>query len=209
MHFYLSSYRLCKSPTNFSAMFKENKKVAVIMNALDFSDDKEWIQARQSREIADLKAIGLDGKIVDLRLFFGKSEELENEISQYGGFWVVGGNVFVLRKAMEHSGFDQILLSKLKSQDLVYGAYSAGVCVLCPSFHGIHLVDKADVIPQGYRGEPIWEGLSILKYCVAPHYASDHHESHLIEQTVKYYIDNKMLFIALKDGESISCEITS
>ncbi|HET9236542.1 MAG TPA: Type 1 glutamine amidotransferase-like domain-containing protein [Oligoflexus sp.] len=207
MRFYLSSYRLCSSPLKFTSMFSKRKRVAIIMNALDFSDDAEWIKGRQLRETEDLRAIGLESELLDLRSFFGKTAELEHELSRFDGFWVVGGNAFVLRKAMEHSGFDRLLLSKLNSKYLVYGGYSAGVCVLCPTLDGIHLVDRPDVIPSGYHGEPIWEGLGILKYCVAPHYASEHHESHLIDEAIQYFIDNKRLFIALKDGESLSCEI--
>lgn len=178
------------------------------MNALDFNDDIEWLKKREERELSSLKSIGLSGHVFDLRKFFYRKEDLGNELSDYGGVWVSGGNSFVLIQAMLLSGFDQFLTSSLGS-DFVYGGYSAGVCVLSPSLYGIHLVDQPDIFPRGYRQETMWNGLSILKYFVAPHYASQHHESHLIENTVKYYIENKMLFIALKDGESISCEITS
>jgi dipeptidase E len=208
MHFYLSSYQLCNHPSRFSSKFKGKRKVAIIKNALDFNDDIEWQSKKLDQQILNLKSLGLDGQIVDLRDFFDRRVDLRENLSNYGGFWVVGGNAFVLRKAMQQSGFDEFLLSSLAS-DLVYGGYSAGVCVLSPFLHGIHLVDKPDILPAGYRGEPVWDGLNILKYSVAPHYASQHHESHLIEHAVRYFIENKILFVALKDGESISCEILS
>jgi dipeptidase E len=42
-----------------------------------------------------------------------------------------------------------------------------------------------------------------VPFCLAPHYRSDHFESKLIEKSVEYFIENKIPFIALHDGEAL------
>ena len=45
------------------------------------------------------------------------------------------------------------------------------------------------------------DGLSLVPFCFAPHYRSDHPESELTEKSVEYFIDRKIPFAALRDGE--------
>ena len=102
---------------------------------------------------------------------------------------------------MRQSGLDRYLIANQHNDDFVYGGYSAGICVLAPSLHGIDLIDNPHIAPTGYRSPPIWEGLSILDFCIAPHYKSDHPESHLVDKAIEYFLDNKILFKALRDGD--------
>ena len=53
--------------------------------------------------------VQIEIEILDLRNYFGEKGKLEQKLSEYGGCWVRGGNVYILQKAMEKSGFDQIL----------------------------------------------------------------------------------------------------
>jgi dipeptidase E len=62
------------------------------------------------------------------------------------------------------------------------------------------------MVPAGYPEEIIWEGLALINYCLAPHFRSNHPESELIEQTINYFLNNKILFKALRDGEVIIIE---
>ena len=78
--------------------------------------------------------------------------------------------------------------------------------MLAPTLRGIDLVDDPFAVPEGYDKDIVWEGLSLIDYCIAPHYRSDMEESAMIEKTVQYFIDNKMLFKALRDGEVIVVE---
>jgi dipeptidase E len=66
---------------------------------------------------------------------------------------------------------------------------------------GLELVDSIDLKVYNEDPEIVWEGLSILDYCLAPHYKSDHLESEDIDKLVDYYIQDKILFKALRDGE--------
>ena len=121
-------------------------------------------------------------------------------MDQLDGLWVVGGNTFILRRAMQQSGLDSILLKRQGAQ-FVYAGYSAGICVMTPTLKGIHLVDDPTIIPEGYSEEIVWDGLNLVPFCIAPHYRSDHPESKLIEKSVAFFIENKIPFIALRDGE--------
>ena len=107
---------------------------------------------------------------------------------------------------MRQSGLDRFLLDNRENKEFVYAGYSAACCVLAPTLRGIDLVDDPLVVPEGYDEDVVWEGLSLIDYCIAPHYMSDHEESIMIEEAVQYFIDNKMLFKALRDGEVIVVE---
>jgi len=132
-----------------------------------------------------------------------RPKTLKRHISKFGFIWVTGGNSFVLRRAYAHSGLDIILKDKLSEDDFVYAGYSAGICVVTPTLKGIHLVDEPEVIPTGYDRETIWSGLRFVSFCIAPHYRSDHPESALIEKVVEYFVEHKMPFVALRDGEAL------
>ena len=148
--------------------------------------------------------IGFDVELLDLTSFFKTPEMLENKLSQLNGVWVSGGNTFVLRQAMKLSKFDEIIHSTLVHRhDFLYGGYSAGCCVLSSTLDHLQIVDKPDDFPYPNISETIWEGLDIIDFAFLPHYDSDHHESKLIDQEIKYCIDNKIIFLALRDGEVI------
>ncbi len=207
MKFYLSSYKLGDRTAELKDMIAGgNKKTAYISNALDFSQDLERREKSEAADIADLEAVGMEIEKVDLRDYFGKQAELEEKLNEYNIIWVRGGNVFVLRQAMKLSGFDEIMKKLLKKDDMVYGGYSAGVCVLAPTLKGIDFVDDPNVYSYSEQTETIWEGLSILDYAFIPHYSSGHAESSAVDNTIKYMIDNKILFKTVKDGEVLIFE---
>lgn len=206
MKLYLSSYGLCSKPNAFKELFGCALNVAIVRNALDFSNDKERLDQGARREIQEVKSLGLEPSLLDLRNFFNKSISLEREMSKFGGVWVVGGNSFILRKAMKYSGFDEYLKKMVGNPNFVYGGYSAGACVLAPTLKGIHLVDHPEIVPAGYQEDENIDGLGIIDFCIAPHYKSNHPESELMQKVIEYFIENKMPFIALKDGESLIIE---
>jgi dipeptidase E len=156
-------------------------------------------------EMARLKDIGLEPEEIDLRQYFGKPEELRQRLDGFDLIWTRGGNVFVLRRAYKQSGFDEILRDLLARDALVYGGYSAGVCLLAPTLRGLELVDQpvTTPTPAGYEAETIWEGLNIVPYAIAPHYKSDHPESADIDKVVVYFEEQSMPYKALRDGEVI------
>jgi len=206
MKFYLSSYKIGNETDKLKALAPANKKAAYIPNALDYSTDLERRKESEENDMAQLKNVGLDVEQLDLRDYFGKKEDLKKKLDEFGVIWARGGNVFVLRQAMKLSGFDTILKELIdKKADMLYGGYSAGVCVLAPSLKGMDIVDDVNAKPYEDK-ETVWEGLNIIDYVIEPHYKSEHPESELVNKEIEYMIDNKILFKALRDGEVITIE---
>lgn len=206
MKFYLSSYKIggTKEVQQLRDLIPSNRKTAYISNALDFSDDSERrIQSEQS-DIDQLSEVGFDVEKFDLRDYFSQSDKLKNDIEKYGIIWARGGNIFVLRQAMKLSGFDKVL-KKLAEQenDILYGGYSAGICILAPSLKGLELIDDITIFPYPQQQELIWEGLNIIDYSIVPHYQSDHPETELASKVVEQYKRDNTPFKTLKDGEAI------
>ena len=178
------------------------RRAALIGNAMDMVYEAER-SASISEELDRLRGIGLIPVEIDLRKYFGKTKELKQTLMNFNLVWVRGGNTFVLRRALKMSGADEIIRELLEKDAMVYGGYSAGICILTPTLRGLELVDDADFVPDGYDSEIIWDGLGIVPYSIAPHYKSDHPESPAIDNTVEYFKEKNMPFKTLRDGEAI------
>ncbi len=202
MRLYLSSFRNGNQPSELLRLLSGKKRTALIANAID-ADDEMTRSQKVQEETVRLESLGLEVTEVDLRQYFGQSEELESELVKYDLLWVRGGNTFVLRRAFGQSGADKIIRQMLAEDTVVYGGYSAGIDMLVPNLCGVELVDDPYIVPSGYDESIIWDSLGSLSYCVAPHYKSDHPESTAVDTLVMYMIDNHMPFIALRDGEAI------
>ena len=118
-----------------------------------------------------------------------------------GLVWARGGNSFLLRRALRQSGFESLLRESLAADAFVYGGYSGGIAVLAPTLRGIEIVNDPLVAPPGYDPEPIWDGLGVLPFSIAPHYKSPHPASPGIDQVVRYCEEHGLPFRTLKDGE--------
>ena len=199
---YLSSYRLGNNPETLVELIGKNKKIALIPNAIDFSNQIEKRNAKVQQEINDLNVLGLQAEEVDLRKYFKKPAELEKKLSEFGALWVRGGNTFVLRRAFKESGMDKWLLKQKDNKEFVYAGYSAGVCVLSPSLKGLEIVDDPVIIGEGYQKETIWEGLGLIDFAFAPHFESPGHpETEAVSREVEYYKKRNIKYKALHDGE--------
>jgi len=210
MKFYLSSYKIGNK--EFVEKLKElvslNKKVAYIPNALDFSRNLKERQESEKDDIAQLKNIGFVPKRIDLKNYFGQKDKLETEIRNFGFIWVRGGNVFVLNQAMRLSGFDKILKKLIKEKSkIVYGGYSAGVCVLGKTLKYLDLVDDAKVFPYPQIKRNSWRGLGIIDFTIIPHYQSNHPETKMVEKVVEEYKKSNLPFKTLKDGQVLILEV--
>lgn len=202
MNLYLSSYRLGNHAEILQEMVGDNKKVAIIANSMDYVGESDR-QRGVDRESDDMTSLGLLPEELDLRKYFGKQIELEKKLEEFGAAWVRGGNSFLLRQAMERSGFARALPKKLAEENFVYAGYSAGIVVLCPTLEGLELVDPVDAKPHGYKSNLIWRGLGILDYCIAPHFDSNHPESEAIDNVVDYFRQHEFAYKTLRDGEVI------
>lgn len=205
MKFYLSSAKIGNETQKLMELTNNgNKKAAYINNALDFSSDLERRKESDANDIIELENVGFAVDILDLKQYFHNPVGLEKKLDRYDVIWVRGGNVFVLAQAAHLSGFDVIVKRYFKNEkDVLYGGYSAGICVLGQTLNGIHLMDESHQKPYKEANKVIWDGFGILDYAIVPHYQSDHSESENANKVVQYMIDHKIPFKALMDGDVI------
>ena len=207
MKLYLASYRLGEYPEKFKAVLEsvtKNKKVALIINALDFTNNYFELTKSVQRDERDITSLGLLVEQIDLREYFQKPEKLKEKMQEFGSVYVRGGNVFILRRAFYESGFDKILMELSKKTDFLYAGFSAGACILSPTLTGLEYVDDPEIDPPEYQaGVRIFEGLGLIPFSIAPHFRSDHPESQKINTVVDYFLNNTVVFLALKDTDVI------
>lgn len=206
LRFYLSSYKLGRDKRELKKLLPRNRKTAYISNALDYSKDLERRKRNEESDIRDLSGLGLKVEQLDLRKYFGEEGKLRTKISEFGTIWVSGGNTFVLRQAFRLSGFDRILKDLVRRKGILYGGYSAGICILAPTLKGIDIMDDPSAKPYGKKCETVWDGLGIIDYSIVPHYKSDHPESSMASKAAAFMLENGMQFRTLKDGEAISIQ---
>ena len=206
MKLYLSSYHLGNDTEELEKWIQEHgNQIILIPNARDIYEDSERKANGIQKDVEELSRIGFDVKLLSLKDYFGRQEQLKQDLEPYHAFWVIGGNTFALRKAMQLSGFDAFLKVCSAKKDYLYGGYSAGICVLAPNLKGLHLVDEP-VNPYN-QDEVIQEGVGLLEFLPLPHYQSDHPESVLIDQAVSYCKEHQIAYQTLSDGDVIQFEI--
>ena len=204
MKLYLSSYRLGDDTKSFTNLFdKINVKVAVINNAKDANIDLDATLLRLEGELADMKSLGFIPEHIDLRNYFNNADGLYKKMSEFDAVWVSGGNSFILRKAMQQSGFEVVVDRLIKTNKLVYSGYSAALCVISPTLDGADLVDDKDAEADGYDEEVIWDGYGLIDFHPIVHYKSDHPESADAEKELAYVISKSRKYETLRDGETI------
>lgn len=210
MKLYLSSYRIGNNKEELRNWANEHdNNILVISNALDVFQDSERKTNGILEKSKELEGLGFNPIQLDLRNYFNKPELLKNEIKNIKAFYVLGGNVFVLRQAMKLSGFDNYLREIANNPDYLYSGFSAGICVLANDLHGIHLADEPDQDPYNY-GEVIWEGIGLIDYMPVPHFDTpEHPESHLMYDVVSYLQNHNLKYRTLKDGDVIIEDLNS
>jgi len=205
MRLYLSSFRMGDAFAELMAMTDPTLRVAVVSNAVDFIPEiaRRAYAATVHDPIADFRDQGRDAFDLDLRRFFGAPDTLPGAIERVGLVWAVGGNAFLLRRAMRQSGLDALLTEALAQDRLAYGGWSAGAVVAGPDLQGIELMDDPAVLADGYDEAVIWEGLGLLNERIVPHYRSDHPEADAAERAVQALQARGLPCRTLRDGEAL------
>lgn len=199
MILYLSSYKFGNDTQYLKDWIsKNNNEVLLIFNALD-AKGEEKIKNNISIDTKLLTEIGFEVKVVDLKDYFGKAEQLKNEFSKYNTYCVMGGNVFVLRQAMNLSGFDEYLKEISSNDNYLYIGYSAGSCVLSKDIEPLATVDEP--ISLYDKSKVIYEGIGLVNYLIIPHYKSDYHKSYLIDELVLKCEKENIKFKTINDGD--------
>lgn len=202
MKLYLSSYKFGNYTNELVKLVGDNKRVAIIMNALDYGDPIR-INKSLVDQISTFKSLGLDAEGLDLRNYFSDNSNLKSKIQEYGAVWVCGGNSYVLQRVFAQSGFGPIIKELVENERIVYAGYSAGIVVITPTLKGIYLVDDPNIVPENYKSEYSLDGLSLIKYVVAVHYKSDHPESAQVDKYVEFCEREKIPYKTLRDGDVI------
>ena len=202
MKLYLASHDRDGAPPAFADLTGQGRRVGVIANANDGLADNQRL-SRLADEVDRLSAIGLVPEELDLRDYFDHTKNLEDHLAHLDAIWAMGGNAFVLRRAMRYSGLDALLPALLRDSRLTYGGYSAGAVVAGPTLHGIDLVDDPHEVPAPYQSKVIWPGLGLVPYRIAPHFRSQDRQTFQIEHVVDYFVTHDVQYRTLSDGQAI------
>ena len=200
MKLYLSSNGVGAEPDRLREMVRPQGHAGIIFNARD-AHGNDRIRHRR-REFRDIAKLGLQCDELDLRDYFNDHDGLADRLKSYDLLWVIGGNSFVLARAMNQSGFADAIAPYL-DRHLVYAGYSAGACVTGPDLVGCHLIDEPDALPEGY--DPIIGPVALgwVPWRIVPHWRSDHGESELAESAATYLSESGLEHRLLRDGEVI------
>jgi len=202
MKLYLSSYKVGNATEELKKWIKEhNKRICLIPNSRDIYPESGKKSKGIQADVKELIDLGFDVTVISLKDYFNHKEGLANRLKEFNAFYVIGGNVFVLRQAMYLSGFDEYIKSIEDNPNYLYAGYSAGICVLTKDMHGLDVCDAPNINPYGI--DTIWDGLGYFDYIFLPHYKSDHKETKLIDDSIKYCNMNNIKYKTLRDGDVI------
>ena len=181
------------------------RRVAVIANGYDGCTEvaRTIYRAEVYDPVAEFQGLGLDAQELDLRAYFGDPQSLKLRLADFDLVWVMGGNSFVLRRAMRASGFDTVIRELLEADAIVYGGYAAGAVVAGPTLRGREFMDDPWELPDGYDEPLIWQGLGLTPFTIVPHYRSAHPEAASAEKVVSYMRARRTRYRAISDGEVI------
>lgn len=172
MKLFLSSHNFGNFVHTLRDLAGANRKTLVITNARDYKP------ADERREIIKEKMNlfqqnGFDAKELDLREYFSLPPELlEKYVTQYdpGLIFCIGGDIFLLATALNVSGMDDIIRSRVESGKSVYGGNSAGAIVAVEDIE-VYERDELQIetIPEYYGVEAVTSGLGLIDKYIIPH----------------------------------------
>jgi dipeptidase E len=206
MRLYLSSHGLGERAGALLALLGGTRpRAAVVGNGLDGLPPaaRRRLLEEGGDPARELASLGISSTGLDLRDFFGQKEALSKELMGYDLVWVIGGNAFTLRRAMQQSGFDTVISAMLDRDEIVYGGFSAGAVVAGPSLDGFEIMDDPGELPVGYHDEPVRDGLNLIDFAIIPHYRSLDPGAAAAERCARLFAGSRRPFRALRDGEAL------
>jgi dipeptidase E len=207
MRLYLSSDKIGESAGMLLAMLgnASQARAAIIGNGFDGASAvaREIYRSEVFDPAQALGALGIAGEDLDLRAYYGDPSALRRRLSAFDLVWVMGGNAFVLRRAMKQSRFDAVIAELLEQDNLVYAGDGAGAVVAGPTLRGFELIDDPFEVPDGYDEYLVWSGLGLTRFTIVPHFGSNHPESAGAERLVNYLRARRLPYRALSDGEVV------
>ncbi|MFF1817873.1 Type 1 glutamine amidotransferase-like domain-containing protein [Kribbella sp. NPDC058245] len=178
-------------------------RAGIVLNALDqYGASRSRDYARERRT---LESFGYSCEELDLRDYFADPQELPGRLDNLDLVWALGGNAFVLARAMTQARLRDALQGQQHRPEFTYGGYSAGACVAGPDLQGIDLVDDPTVRPDGYpptTAPP--ESLRLIPYRIVPHWRSDHPDAEGAERAAAHLASLGLPHRCLRDGEAVN-----
>ena len=180
MRLFLASSELGNHAHRLRQLSGSNRRVLIVRNARDYRTE-DYAANVLGDKMALFTQAGFDPQVIDLRLFFGRADELESYLEQYdpGIIYCLGGNPFFLNAALRLSGMDNIIRRALFNDAIVYAGESAGTMVaaknLAPYMRG---EDRLPEVTKDLYGKkaPL-EALGLIDYYPICHaYREDHSE---------------------------------
>ena len=184
MRLFLASQDFGNFGDRLSEMIGSNRRALVVFNAHDYRDDR-GVEKKQKLFLK----IDLEFNELDLRDYFGKGDELRRYVDNFkpGAVIIVGGNTFLLRRALAQSGFDKILIDDIRADKYVYAGYSAGSMIVAPSLEGFNRTDNEKIVASGYDPEVIWSGLGLIDIRIIPHVSSDKYRKQIVKMRTELF----------------------
>ena len=110
MRLFLASSELGNHAHRLRQLSGSNRRVLIVRNARDYRTE-DYAANVLGDKMALFTQAGFDPQVIDLRLFFGRADELESYLEQYdpGIIYCLGGNPFFLNAALRLSGMDNII----------------------------------------------------------------------------------------------------
>jgi dipeptidase E len=201
MRLYLSSFDLGDQPEELVALAGSARRAAIIVNALDNRPEGRAVWLKEQTG----KLVGFSFSVVelDLRSYFGESDQLKRFLSDIDLVWINGGNAFILRRAMKQSGFDALIKSAVARNEIVYAGFSAAAVIAFDSLKGLELTDDPEDVPSGYDANIVWEGFGFVPFALAVHFKSEHPESESVDREIAFYEATGIPYRTLRDGEAL------
>ena len=187
-------------PERLMSLTRGGTTAVVIANATDAYPHERRSEG-VSREMDALSALGFQAEELDLRAYFDGGM-VDDDLRGRDLVWIRGGDVFTLRYSLARSGADHVLHRLLTDDEVVYGGYSAGICVLAPTLRGLEQVDDPTWLRMLYDADPPWDGLGVLDYSIVPHVDSpEHPESPACDRLAELYRTSGIAHRTLRDGD--------
>jgi dipeptidase E len=206
MTLFLSSYGMGDHADRLLAMAGgPGVRMAIITNALDAipPEAQNAYFRRMPDPLIAYAELGFDPALIDLRRFFGRPDDLATVLRRHRVIFAVGGNCFLLRRAMRDSDFDNII-RPLLAEGIVYAGYSAGACVMGDDMRPLTFMDNPDETAPGYTtDDPIMTGIGLVPFAIIPHADSDSSEAEAAAQGIAFAQAEGIAHAALRDGEVI------
>ncbi len=203
MKLYISSIGF-GSESEFLISYAKNvgKRLGLIWNAFDIVGGEAT--EKTSEFSTQLSEFGFEVEVLDLRNYYENQDALRQKCSELDGVWVCDGSTFRLRQSMSQSGFDDILVEELVNrEDFLYASEGAGSKVLGADLGYLKDLESNGDFSFETLDEVHSDGLNIIDFSIITGYDSEFLKSEVNSKAVKHCLDNKILFLALSDGEVI------